>query len=83
MDRRAQIERRLQALGAVYTLLEMWGRDERRYRFHCQVAFAGGADATRSFEANGTSPLQAMRRVLQDVEAWRAHTSFTAQPAVR
>ena len=83
MDRREQIERRLQALGAVYTLLEMWGRDQRRYRFHCQVAFAGGANATRSFEANGASPLQAMERVLQKVEAWRTHASFTAQPAVR
>lgn len=81
IDRREQIEQRLQALGAVYTLLEMWGRDQRRYRFHCQVAFAGGANVTRSFEANGDLPVQAMERVLRDVEAWRAHASYAAQPA--
>ncbi len=82
-DRREQIEQRLETLGAVYMLLEVWGRDQRRYRFHCQVAFAGGAQVTRSFEANGQFPLQAMERVLHDVEAWRAQASFTAPSVLR
>ncbi len=78
-DARQRIEQRLEALGAVYSLLEMWGRAQRRYRYHCQVSFAGGAYVTRSFEANGRSPLEAMQRVLGEVEAWRAEASFPVE----
>jgi hypothetical protein len=74
-DRRRQIETRLQALGAVYMLLETWGRNQVVYRFHCQVAFAGGANETRSFEENGDNAVEAMQRVLDDVESWRAQVS--------
>ena len=74
-DRRRQIETRLQALGAVYMLLETWGRNQIVYRFHCQVAFAGGANETRSFEENGDNAVEAMQKVLDDVESWRAQVS--------
>ena len=71
-DRRAAIEQRLRELGAVYSLLEMWGRDGTRYRYHCRVALAGGAQATRNFEIVGTDPETVMQQVLSEVEAWRS-----------
>ena len=71
-DQRSAIELRLRQLGAVYSLLEMWGRDETRYRFHCRVALAGGATTTRNFEAVGANPSIVMQQVLKEVEAWRS-----------
>lgn len=70
-DQRAAIEQRLAELGAVYSLLETFGRDQRRYRFHCDVTLAGSIDLTRSFEASGSDAIETMRRVLREVEAWR------------
>jgi hypothetical protein len=81
LDRRTQMERRLESLGAVYTLMEMWGRGERRYRFHCRVALAGGAEVTRNFEATGSSPDEVMEQVLSEVEAWWAQMSFAGRRA--
>jgi hypothetical protein len=74
-DSRSAVEQRLRELGAVYLLLESWGRDDPRYRFHCQVALAGGAEATRSFEATGSAPDEAMTTVLRQVEAWRGRVN--------
>jgi hypothetical protein len=71
VERRAAIEQRLAELGAVYSLLETFGRDQRRYRFHCDVTLAGSVDLTRSFEASGSDAVEVMRQVLREVEAWR------------
>lgn len=79
---RDAIEQRLRELGAVYSLLETWGRDAPRYRFHCRVAMAGNAQITRSFERNGKSPHDAMLQVLRAIEAFRAQAGF-ADPNMR
>jgi hypothetical protein len=71
IDRRAAIEAQLAELGVVYCLLESFGRDDRRYRFHCDVGLAGAPDVTRSFEAVGRDPIEVMQQVLADVEKWR------------
>jgi len=62
---------RLRQLGATYYLLESWGSEQQMYRFYCKMAVGGSADYTRYFEASHSDPLQAMRQVLQQVEAWR------------
>ena len=80
-DPRKIVEQRLCELGAVYSLLEMWGDQNSRYRYHCRIAMAGNRQITRSFEANGTSPEDAMGQVLQAVEAFRTTTGFVgSQP---
>lgn len=63
---------RLRELGAVYYLLETWGNEGQRFRFHCKMAVGGNPGYTRRFEATDADPLQAMARVLSDVETWRA-----------
>jgi len=63
---------RLRELGAVYYLLETWGSEGQRFRFHCKMAIGGNSGYTRHFEATGPEPMQAIARVLSDVEAWRA-----------
>ena len=79
---RESIERRLCDLGAVYSLLEMWGHDSFQYRYHCRIAIANNRQVTRSFEANGTTPEDAMRQVLQAVESFQS-TSGLQGPPVR
>jgi len=79
---RESIERRLCDLGAVYSLLEMWGHDSFQYRYHCRIAIANNRQVTRSFEANGTTPEDAMRQVLQAVESFQS-TSGLQSPPVR
>ena len=74
--RREAIERRLQEMGAVYSLLEMWGSDAPRYRYHCRVAVAGNPQVTRSFEAHGRNPSEAMEQVLRAVETSRVQAGF-------
>lgn len=71
-DIREGIERRLCDLGAVYSLLEMWGHDSFQYRYHCRVAISNNRQVTRSFEANGSSPEDAMQQVLQAVEGFQS-----------
>lgn len=73
---RKVMEQRLRELGAVYSLLEMWGDQNSRYRYHCRIAMAGNRQITRSFEANGTSPEDAMGQVLQSVESFRTTAGF-------
>ncbi len=70
-DRRA-MEQRLCDLGAVYSLLEMWGHEKMQYRFHCRVSITNNRQVTRSFEANGMSPEDAMRQVLKEVEGFQS-----------
>ena len=79
---RTAIEQRLCELGAVYSLLEMWGNENIQYRFHCRVSIANNRQVTRSFEANGTSPEGAMRQVLKEVEGFQS-TSSLQGPEVR
>ena len=74
-DRRV-IEQRLCELGAVYSLLEMWGHENMQYRFHCRVSIANNRQVTRSFEANGASPEAAMRQVLKEVEGFQSASSL-------
>jgi hypothetical protein len=66
------MEERLRDLGATYYLLELWGSDQRMYRFYCKMAIDGNPHFTRYFEDTHTSPVQAMQSVLAQVEAWRA-----------
>jgi len=63
---------RLRELGAVYYLLETWGSEGHWFRFHCKMAIGGNPSYTRHFEATDPEPIQAIGRVLSDVEAWRA-----------
>lgn len=71
-DRFLYVMDRLRELGAVYYLLETWGNDGQRFRFHCKMAVAGNPSYTRHFEAIDRDALQSMARVLAEVEAWRA-----------
>lgn len=68
------IPSRLQALGATYYVLESWG-NQQQYRFFCKMAVGGDADYTHCFEAIEADPLQAMRQVMRQVEAWRSETA--------
>ena len=70
-DRFTHIQKRLSDLGATYYLLEAWGKDAQFFRFHARMAM-GGANYSRHFEATDANALQAMSKVLQQVEAWRA-----------
>jgi hypothetical protein len=70
-DRLHELGSRLQRLGATYYVLESWGNDQQLYRFYCKVAVAGSADYTHCFEATRADPLEAMREVVRQVEAWK------------
>ena len=76
INNRTAIEQRLCELGAVYSLLEMWGHETVQYRFHCCVSIANNRQVTRSFEANGSSPEDAMRQVLKEVEGFQSTSSL-------
>jgi hypothetical protein len=71
-DRFTYVLDRLRELGATYYLLETWGNEGQRFRFHCKMAIGGNPSYTRHFEATDREALQAMARVLADVEGWRA-----------
>jgi hypothetical protein len=63
---------RLRELGAVYYLLETWGNEGQRFRFHCKMAIGGNSNYTRHFEATDRDALRAMGKVLAEIETWRA-----------
>lgn len=65
------LQHRLQTLGATYYRLETWGDESPQFRFFCKMTLAGDASCVRCFEASQADPLQAMRQVLREVEAWR------------
>jgi hypothetical protein len=71
-DRFTYLLGRLRELGAVYYLLETWGSEGQRFRFRCMMAIGGNPGYTRHFEATDPEPMQAIARVLSEVEAWRA-----------
>lgn len=68
-DRFPYIQDRLRQLGATYYLLEMLEGREEQYRFYCCIPVGGNPSYTRKYEALDSSPLRAMARVLQQVEA--------------
>lgn len=70
-DRLQELGVRLQRLGATYYVLESWGNDQQLYRCYCKAAVAGSADYTHCFEAIHADPLEAMRQVVRQVEAWK------------
>ncbi len=72
VDRFTYIQTRLRELGATYYLLESWGAQGQYFRFHCRMAVGGSQGYTRHFEATESDALQAMSRVLEEVESWRA-----------
>ena len=71
VDRFTYIQTRLRELGATYYLLESWGADGQYFRFHCRMALGSGQGYARHFEATEADALQAMARVLEEVESWR------------
>lgn len=66
-----QILERLRALGAVHYMLETWGNDAQRFRFHCKMALRSNPNYIRHFEAIDRDAVRAMSQVLAEVEAWR------------
>lgn len=77
-------EQRLRELGATYYLLETFGDG---YRFYCEVSLAGNADSghNRVFQATDPDPLQAMKKVLDEVEGFRGDqgTIFSFSPGIQ
>jgi hypothetical protein len=71
-DQFTAIQARLRHLGATYYLLESWGNRAQLYRFYCKMAVGGNPNYTHYFEATDSDPLQAMTRVLRQVETWLA-----------
>jgi len=71
VDRFTYIQTRLRELGATYYLLETWGSEGQYFRFHCRMAVGGSQGYARHFEATEADALQAMARVLEEVESWR------------
>ncbi|MCE9544022.1 MAG: hypothetical protein K8T25_00630 [Planctomycetia bacterium] len=65
-----ELDARLTRLGAVYMLLERREHVSPTYRFYCKVALPGG-EQTRPFERVGDEPMQVMRQVVDEVEAWK------------
>lgn len=66
-----EIQQRLQELGATYYRLETWA-GRAQFRFHCRMAVRDNSHYSRNFEAMDADPMAAMRRVLEQVERWRA-----------
>jgi hypothetical protein len=66
-----QVLDRLRDLGAVHYMLETWGNNAQRFRFHCEMALSNNPNYLRHFEAIDRDALQAMTQVLAEVEAWR------------
>ncbi len=62
---------RLRELGAVHYMLETWGNDAQRFRFHCKMALSGNPNYIRHFEAIDRDAMRAMNQVLAEVEQWR------------
>lgn len=77
-DRFSQMEARLRQLGATYYALESWGNEGQLYRFYCKLAIADDPRQVRQFEAVNADAIEAMQRVLGDVENWRSGTVAAA-----
>jgi len=71
-ERFAQMHERLRQLGATYVLLESWGEQHQTFRFYCKIAIAGNPHYTYRFEATDAEPIEAMAKVVAQIERWRA-----------
>lgn len=71
-DQFTAIRERLQQLGASHYQLEYRGNLRQTFHFDCRVAVQGDHRYEHYFMATDPDPLEAMARVLQQVEAWRA-----------
>jgi hypothetical protein len=77
-DQYTFVQQRLRELGATHYQLESWGNEPPLYRFCCKMAIGGSASYTRYFEATNANPIEAMNRVLDQVETWRSSVSSRA-----
>jgi len=73
-DRFTTIQQRLRQLGACWYALETWG-SEGRFHFTCRVSVEGNPSLSRLFQSSDAEAIQAMAKVLHDVEAWKAPQS--------
>ena len=64
------IQQRLRQLGATWYALETWG-NEGRFHFACRVSVNGNPSLNRLFQATDAEAIQAMGKVLHDVEQWK------------
>ena len=70
VDQFRHAQERLQQLGATYYRLETWGTGGQRFRFQCRVPCRTNPTCERHFEATDSDALQAMGRVVSDVQQW-------------
>lgn len=80
-DHFTEIQARLRDYGASYYALESVGKQGELYRFACTMADPNGHQ--RSFSVTDRDPLQAMHRVMRDVEAWRGQALAPTGPIRR
>jgi hypothetical protein len=73
-DRFTTIQQRLRQLGASWYALETWGT-EGRFHFTCRVSVEGNPSLSRLFQSSDAEAVQAMAKVLHDVEAWKSPQS--------
>jgi hypothetical protein len=78
VDHFTEIQQRLREYGATnYTLSDLKGAANKEYCFRCTM-LPPGATQPQQFEATDRDSLQAMAKVLGQVEAWRSN--FRNQP---
>jgi len=71
-DAFARGEQRLRQYGATRYRLESWGESGELFRCSANVSLPNHRAGARHFEATAASPSQAIDRLLEQVEAWRA-----------
>lgn len=71
-DAFARGEQRLRQYGATHYRLESWGESGELFRCSANVALPNHRSGARHFEATAASPSQAIDRLLEQVETWRA-----------
>jgi hypothetical protein len=71
-DAFARGEQRLRQYGATHYRLENWGESGELFRCSANVALPNHRYGARHFEATAASPSQAIDRLLEQVETWRA-----------
>ena len=71
-ERFSSLETRLQQLGAKYYKLITAGDQNELFHFECQLPVAANAAPPRMFEATDADPIQAVARVVHQVEDFRS-----------
>jgi hypothetical protein len=71
-DAFARGEQRLRQYGATHYRLESWGENGELFRCSANVALPNHRYGARHFETTAASPSQAIDRLLEQVESWRA-----------